>query len=71
MRRLHVRFGHPSVQRLHRHLQRSDHDIDLKLIEKLTKYCKQCQKHGKSPGRFKFILHDEYDFNYAIYIDGV
>ena len=25
--------------------------------------------HGKSPSRFKFTLHDDYEFNYSIIID--
>ena len=52
--RLHRRFGHPSVEKLHALLERSGHDSDKEAITKLTKFCEFCQKHGKSPGRFKF-----------------
>ena len=24
---------------------------------------------SRSPGRFKFTLHDDYDFNYSVYVD--
>lgn len=71
LRRLHRRFGHPSVERLHKVLERSGHDTDKKAIERLTKYCSFCQKHGKSPGRFKFTLRDDQDsdFNHSIFVD--
>ena len=37
LRQLHRRFGHPSVRRLHRVLQRAGNDIEVEVIEKLTK----------------------------------
>jgi hypothetical protein len=40
-----------------------------KYIKYLTKYCHQCQMNGKSPGRFKFTLKDDYEFNYSVVID--
>jgi hypothetical protein len=68
--RLHRRFGHPSIERLHALLERAGHDVEKKAIEKLTKFCALCQKHGKSPGRFKFKLPDDsIDFNHSIYVD--
>ena len=69
IRRLHKRFGHPSVQRLQRVLERAGHDIDSDVLQHLTKFCKHCQKHGKSPGRFRFTLRDDVEFNYSIFID--
>jgi hypothetical protein len=33
------------------------------------KFCKQCQLYSKSPGRFKFTLKDNYNFNYSVLID--
>lgn len=70
LRRLHRRFGHPSVERLHTLLRNSNHDVEKKTIEHLTKYCAYCQKHGKSPGRFRFSLRDEnIEFNYCIVVD--
>ncbi|SLM34183.1 integrase core domain protein [Lasallia pustulata] len=41
----------------------------LKTLEHLTKYCLHCQKHGKLPSRFKFILQDDVNFNYSIIVD--
>lgn len=69
LRLLHRRFGHPSVQRLHRILQRSGHQTDISMIEAINKICHQCQMHSKSPGRFKFTVKDDYDFNYEIIVD--
>ena len=68
--RLHRRFGHPSIERLHALLKRAGQEVDKKSIERLTKFCSYCQKHSKSPGRFKFRLADEtLDFNHSIYVD--
>jgi hypothetical protein len=39
LRRLHRRFGHPSVERFHKVLDRAGHEIDKKTLEQLTKYC--------------------------------
>jgi hypothetical protein len=72
LRRLHRRFGHPATDRLHKLLERSGHDdIDKKTLEYITKYCSECQKHGKSPGRFKFTIRADGDpvFNYCIIVD--
>ncbi|RAL61889.1 hypothetical protein DID88_002952 [Monilinia fructigena] len=55
IRRLHRRFGHPSAYKFHRVLQRAGYDdIAQKDLDNLTKFCEHCQKHAKSPGRFKF-----------------
>jgi hypothetical protein len=72
LRRLHRRFGHPAADRLHRILERSGHDeVSKRTIEYLTKFCSHCQKYGKSPGRFKFILRADKDptFNFCIVVD--
>ena len=69
LRQLHRRFGHPSVQKLTSLLERAGHDVDNEIIKKLSKYCHQCQLHSKSPGRFKFTLKDDYDFNYSVVAD--
>ena len=71
LRQLHRRFGHPSVERLKRILDRAGHDDDSnrKTLEYITRYCSHCQKHGKSPGRFRFTLRDDANFNYCIIVD--
>jgi hypothetical protein len=71
LQRLHRRFGHPSVERLQRVLDRAGHghDIDKKTLKHLTKYCHFCQKHSKSLGRFRFTLWDDVEFNYCIIVD--
>jgi hypothetical protein len=69
LQRLHRRFGHPSVARLQKVLERAGHDADRQVLEYLTKYCVHCQRHGQSPGRFKFHLRDDVAFNYSIIVD--
>src|ERR1700721_4346368 len=70
LRQLHCRFGHPSVRRLLRVLQRAGYEsVEQRAIEHLTKYCHQCQLNGKAPGRFKFTLKDDHEFNWCIIID--
>lgn len=69
LRQLHRRFGHPSAARLRLLLERSGHEINKPTLDKLTKYCSYCQKHGKSPGRFKFTLRDDVNFNFTIFVD--
>ena len=69
LRRLHRRFGHPSVNRLRRVLERAGHEVDSAILNHLTKVCHHCQKHGKSPGRFRFTLRDDVEFNYCIIVD--
>jgi hypothetical protein len=69
LRILHRRFGHPSVRRLTRTLERAGHEIDPKILERLHKYCHHCQMHGKAPGRFKFTLKDDHEFNYSVIVD--
>jgi hypothetical protein len=69
LKHLHRRFGHPLIERLRRILERSEHEFDIKALEHLTRYCYYCQKYRKSPGRFKFTLKDDIDFNYLIVVD--
>ena len=66
---LYRRFGHPLAEKLCKVLKHSGHDIDRKAIDHLTKYCFYCQKYGCSPGRFKFTLYEDLDFNYSVYVD--
>ena len=69
LRQLHRRSGHPSAGKLHKVLERAGHETDKKIIDNLTKYCTHCQKHGKSPGRLKFTLKEDANFNYSILVD--
>jgi len=69
LRRLHRRFGHPSAEKLYKVLERSGHEVNKHNIEQLTKFCSFCQKYGRSPGRFKFTLREDLDFNHSIYVD--
>ncbi|RAL62549.1 hypothetical protein DID88_004400 [Monilinia fructigena] len=69
LRQLHRRFGHPSARKFHKVLQRAGYDESHSAIKHLTKYCEHCQLHGKSPGRFKFSLQDDTEFNHTILVD--
>lgn len=69
LRRLHRRFGHPSVDRLSRLLKNAGHNEDLSILETITKFCHHCQMNGPAPRRFKFTLKDDHDFNYELIID--
>ncbi len=67
--RLHRRFRHPSVRRLQQVLERSEHKVELHVLEHLTKYYEHCQKHGQSPVRFSFTIKDDIEFNYNVIVD--
>lgn len=70
LRRLHRRFGHPSVARLYNLLKQSGNDdVEIGALEQLTKVCHQCQMNAQSPRRFKFKLRDELNFNWEIVVD--
>jgi hypothetical protein len=69
LRQLHRRFGHSSILKLYDLLERSGHEVEKAVLEKLTKFCTFCQKYAKSPGRFKFILKDDVNFNYSVIVD--
>lgn len=69
LRQLHRRFGHPSVGRLESVLRRAGQDWNSSELRKITEFCHQCQTHGRSPGRFKFTLKDDKNFNHSVSID--
>ncbi|KAF1829651.1 hypothetical protein BDW02DRAFT_509477, partial [Decorospora gaudefroyi] len=41
------------------------------VITKINKLCHQCQMHSKAPGRFKFTIQDDVDFNSQVIVDVV
>lgn len=71
LRRLHRRFGHPSVERLYKLLYNAGHEVERETLNQLAKFCHFCQKFGKSPGRFRFTLReqDDVNFNFNIIVD--
>ena len=69
MRRLHRRFGHPSVDRLHKLLTKAGHEVEYEALEAIKRVCHHCQMKSDAPRRFKFTLRDEYNFNYTIVVD--
>jgi hypothetical protein len=50
-------------------LERAGYDVDHNILEYLIKYYEYCQKYRKAPGRFKFNLQDDVNFNYSIIVD--
>lgn len=69
LQRLHQRFDHPSIKRLHILLERSGHNVNLSILKYLTKYCYQYRKHEKLPRKFFFTLRNDADFNLHIIVD--
>lgn len=49
IRRVHTRFGHPSVSKLHKLLTRAGHDIEHQTIEMINKFCHYCQIKAEAP----------------------
>ena len=66
---LYRRFGYLSIKQLAIVLKQLGYNINRQVLEKLTQYCHQCQLHGKAPGRYKFTLKDDHEFNYSIIVD--
>lgn len=69
LRRVHRRFGHPSVEKLWSILNRADKWANRDAIEMINRFCHHCQIKGKAPQRFKFSLKGDIDFNYEIVVD--
>ena len=46
---VYTRFGHPSVNNLHKLLTRAGHDIEHKIIEMIIKFCYYCQIKDEAP----------------------
>ena len=69
LRQLHRRFGHPSVERLSRILTKVGEEYDNDALKRLTDICHHCQINAKAPGRFKFTIRDDHEFNHEIIVD--
>ncbi|XMA09892.1 hypothetical protein WAI453_002683 [Rhynchosporium graminicola] len=69
LRQIHRRLGHPSMLRLQKVLDRAGHEVDSAVLKKIQEICHHCQLHAKSPGRFKFTLKDDVNFNYSVILD--
>ncbi|KAI0998773.1 hypothetical protein K3495_g9424 [Podosphaera aphanis] len=69
LRQIHRRFGHPSVRKLSDLLLRADEEFDASILHKISKLCHQFQLHGRSPGRFRFNIRDDIQFNSEIVVD--
>lgn len=62
LRHLHRRFDHLFVKYLYNFFERSGHNINLLMLEYLTKYRHHCQKYEKALETFSFFLKDDADF---------
>ncbi|KAF1828306.1 hypothetical protein BDW02DRAFT_652134 [Decorospora gaudefroyi] len=70
LRQLHRRFGHPAADRLHKILTKAGHDnVHKDIIDRINKFCHQCQLYSKAPGRFRFTIRDDIDFNFRLIVD--
>jgi hypothetical protein len=69
LRRLHRRFEHFLIRRLHQTLNRVNYNVETRAIEHLVKYCHHCQKHEKLFERIRFTIKNDIDFNYNIIVD--
>lgn len=69
LRQLHRRFGHPSIRKFSDLLTRAEQNFERGTLERIAKYCHQCQLHGKSPGRFKFNIKEDLEFNAEVVVD--
>jgi len=72
LRRLHRRFGHPSSSRLLRLIERAGYNEPWhqQLLKRIGRFCRQCQRHGQSPRRFRFTLSNgDARFNYTVLVD--
>ncbi|EKD16667.1 polyprotein [Drepanopeziza brunnea f. sp. 'multigermtubi' MB_m1] len=58
-----------AIQRFATTLKAAGEEFETDILEKITKYCAQCQLHEQAPRRFKISLKDEYEFNYSIIVD--
>jgi hypothetical protein len=39
------------------------------VVAKINKYCHFCQLHGGAPGRFRFTIRNDVEFNYKLILD--
>ena len=73
LRQLHRRFKHSLINKLVRTLKRADYNdpAHRQMLQQITDFCTFCQKHSRSPDRFKFTLKNENNayFNHTIVID--
>ena len=69
LRQLHRRFDHSFAEKLHRLLERSEHEVNKLVLDRLIEICSFCQKHDRLSDRFKFTLREDVDFNYFVIVD--
>ncbi|KAI0996311.1 hypothetical protein K3495_g11869 [Podosphaera aphanis] len=70
IRTCHRRWGHPSASRMWKIFRRAGHDIDIKIIDRISKFCNDCQLNAHRPLRFKFTLtNKDVPFNHTVYVD--
>ncbi|KAI0996878.1 hypothetical protein K3495_g11307 [Podosphaera aphanis] len=70
LRQLHRRFGHPVVDRLRKLLSRAGYEnVNEDALKHINKFCHQCQIHSKAPGRFRFTLREDLDFNFCLIVE--
>lgn len=66
----HRRWGHPSAARMWKVLRRAGHEVDINIINLISKFCQDCQLNANKPLRFKFTLaNKDVPFNHTVFVD--
>ncbi|CAD6498842.1 BgTH12-04500 [Blumeria graminis f. sp. triticale] len=70
LRQLYRRFGHPAADRLSKLLSRAGYDdFNEDTLRQINMFYHQCQIHSKAPGRFRFTLREDMNFNFRLIVD--
>jgi hypothetical protein len=69
LKRLHRRFGYPATDKLCTLLKRAGYENHREALIMIEKFCHYYQIKSPKPRRFKFILRNDCEFNYEIFVD--
>ena len=70
LRQIYRRFKYPAADYIYKMLTKADYNnVNYNIIKKINKYCYQCQIYKKAPGRFRFTIYNNIDFNFRIIVN--
>jgi hypothetical protein len=69
LKHLYRYFGHPSTGKLCTLLERAGYEDHHETFIVIEKFCHYCQMNSLKLRRFKFILQNDCEFNYEIFVD--
>jgi hypothetical protein len=69
LKRLYRRFGHSATDKLCILLERAGYEDHREALIVIEKFCYYCQMKSLKLRRFKFILRNDCEFNYEIFVD--